>query len=55
MNQYESEQEFKKRGLVIKELNKVVRNWIMECGRRMGKDESECAKLGGKIFPFGSF
>ena len=55
MNQYESEQEFSKRRQVIKQLNKVVRDWIFECGRKMGKDESECAKLGGKIFPFGSF
>lgn len=50
-NQYEPETD-RKREMVMNELRKIIKEWIIECGRRMGKDSKN---WGGKIFEFGSY
>ena len=37
------------------DLNKIIKEWIQECGRRMGKDPDVYKNWGGKIFEFGSY
>lgn len=53
-NQYEVEGD-RKRIIVMNELNQIVRQWIMECGRQMGVSEDQVKTWGGKIFEFGSY
>lgn len=36
-------------------LNKIIRDWISEAGRKDGKDEETINNSGGKIFIFGSY
>ena len=52
-NQYE--ENIRTRTTVMKELNDIVRDWIKECGRRLGYDEEQIRTWGGKIFEFGSY
>lgn len=40
---------------MLSDLEKVIIQWIHECGRLMGKEEQVYERWRAKIFPFGSF
>jgi len=40
---------------ILAKLNELVRLWIKDVGRQLGKDEETVEHSGGKVFTFGSY
>ena len=53
--QYESEADTVNRERILAKLNELVRLWIKDVGRQLGKDEETVEHSGGKVFTFGSY
>ena len=55
MNQYETQADIDKRNAIMAKLTNIIREWIVDVGRKDGKDEGTIQNSGGKIFVFGSY
>ena len=53
--QYESRADTENRERILAKLNELVRSWIKEVGKQLGKDEETIEHSGGKVFTFGSY
>ena len=54
-DQYEPEAEQNKKKRILGKLQKIVIDWIQQCGRDLDKDDETILSSGGKIFTFGSY
>jgi poly(A) polymerase len=54
-HQFESVADRNKKKQILAKLQKIIEEWIQDCGRSLGMEESAVQKLGGKIFTFGSY
>ena len=52
---YETAAGAREKETVLAELNKLLGEWIVECGIEQGLDAAEAREAGGKIFTFGSY
>jgi poly(A) polymerase len=54
-NNYEGQEETKKRMTTLGILNRAVQEFIKTVSRKQNIPESQVAQFGGKIYPYGSY